>query len=69
MFEFVKFQISKSFFILRYFENEEKKSGHKTDFLLKTAPSPASTPKVPAQTKSQEKEPTSQTVQHESLYL
>ncbi|OZC10316.1 hypothetical protein X798_02623, partial [Onchocerca flexuosa] len=49
-----------------YFENE-KKSKHKTDFLLKTATAPASTSKAPEQTVSHEKESISQRKQHETM--
>uniref|UniRef100_A0A1I8EJP4 MICOS complex subunit MIC60 n=1 Tax=Wuchereria bancrofti TaxID=6293 RepID=A0A1I8EJP4_WUCBA len=52
-----------------YFENEKKKSGHKTDFFLKTAAAPAPTSKSSKLEKavSLEKESISQRIQHGTI--
>nr|CRZ23917.1 BMA-IMMT-2 [Brugia malayi] len=50
-----------------YFENGKKKSGHMTDFFLKTAAVPAPTSKILEEAVSLEKKPISQTIQHGTI--
>ncbi|VDO09079.1 unnamed protein product [Brugia timori] len=52
---------------MRYFENGKKKSGHMTDFFLKTAAVPAPTSKILEEAVSLEKKPISQTIQHGTI--